>query len=194
MKSTAKPLTTGLAALFALSSGLALAGHDETFRDRARVVASTPVYERVNEPRRECHTEYQTYEEHSYRNGNNTGGAILGALIGGVVGAQVGKGNGRVAASAAGAATGAVIGDRWNDRDGHSTTTRTEPVENCRIVDSYRQRAVGYDVTYRYNGKNFTTRLPYDPGNWVSVNVSVAVADAPHGGRWNEGRNRWNED
>ncbi len=195
MKTTAKPLSAGLAAVFALSSGLTLAGHDEGFRDRARVVSSTPVYERINEPRRECHTEYRTYEEHSYRNGNNTGGAVLGAVIGGMVGSQVGKGDGRVAAAAAGAATGAVIGDRWNDRDGRYTTTRTEPVENCRMVDSYRQKVVAYNVTYRYNGRNFSTRLPYDPGKWVSVNVNVSLADDQRAGGWHESRNSaWYED
>lgn len=193
MKTTAKPLAAGLAAIFALSSGLALAGHDEGFRDRARVVSSTPVYERVNEPRRECHTEYRSYEEHS--RGNNTGGAIVGAMIGGVVGSQVGKGDGRVAAAAAGAATGAVIGDRWNGRSGGYTTTHTEPVERCRMVDSYRQKTVGYDVTYRYGGRNFTTRLPYDPGKWVSVNVSVSLAGDQRAGGWHESRSSaWYED
>lgn len=192
-----KPIITALAAALALSSGMASADHDSrygdtVFRDRAKVITSAPVYERINEPRRECHTEYRTYEESSYRNGNNTGGAVLGAVVGGLVGSTVGKGNGKVAAAAVGAATGAVIGDRWNDRDdGYKTYER--PVESCRVVDNYRSQVVGYDVTYRYQGRSFTTRLPYDPGEWLTLNVSFSVADEPRGKPWKEGRNRWFE-
>lgn len=196
---TTKPIITGLAAVLALSSGLASANHDgrygaPAFQDRARVVAATPLYDRINEPRRECHIEYQTYEEHSYRNGNNTGGAFLGAIVGGLVGSTVGKGNGKVAAAAVGAATGAVVGDRWNDRGDRYTTTETRPVEACQMVDNYRQEVIGYDVTYRYQGKEFTTRMPHHPGEWVRVNVSVSVSEERPDSRWNEGRNRWYAD
>jgi uncharacterized protein YcfJ len=195
MQTHTKPLIAGLAAALALSSGAVMADYGHEFRDRAKVVSSIPVYEQVNEPRRECRTEYQTYEERSYQNGNNTGGAILGAVAGGLIGSTVGKGNGKVAAAAVGAATGAVIGDRWyDDRDGGYTTTHTRPVEVCRTVDNYHQQVVGYDVTYRYNGRNFTARLPYDPGEWLSLNVNFSVAEHPHGRPWKESRNRWHED
>lgn len=200
---TVKPIIAGLATVLALSSGLASADHDgrygvyggtyntPAFQDRAKVISTTPVYDRINEPRRECYTDYQTYEGHSYRNNNNTGGAVLGAIVGGLVGSTVGKGNGKVAAAAVGAATGAVVGDRWNDRGDRYTTTETRPVENCRTVDNYNQRISGYDVTYRYQGKEFTTRLPYDPGNWLTLNVSVSVAEDRPNRRWDESRNNW---
>lgn len=188
MQTRTKPLIAGLAAVLALSSGAAMAEYGHEFRDRAKVVSSTPVYEQVNEPRRECWTEYESRE--TYRNGNNTGGAILGAVVGGLVGSTVGKGNGKVAAAAVGAATGAVVGDRWNGR-GDSHAYEERPVERCRVTANYRQEVVGYDVTYRYNGRNFSTRLPYDPGEWLSLNVSFSVADQSRGNRWNESRSRW---
>jgi uncharacterized protein YcfJ len=194
MKTRTKPLIAGLTAALTLSSGAVLADYSNEFRDRAKVMAAAPVYERINEPQRECHTEYRTHEEQSYRNGNNTAGAIVGAVAGGLLGSTVGKGNGKVAAAAVGAATGAVIGDRWHDRGGASTTTRTEPVEICRMVDNFRDQTVGYDVTYRYNGRDYTTRLPYEPGEWLDLNVNFTVIDAPRGGRWKESRNQWNED
>lgn len=194
MKPRTKPVIAITAAALALSSGALMADYSHEFRDRAKVVSSTPVYEQVNEPRRECHTEYRSYEEKAYRNSNNTAGAILGAVAGGLVGSTVGKGNGKVAAAAVGAATGAVIGDRWYDREGAYSTTRTEPTEVCRMVDNYRQQIVGYDVTYRYNGRNFTTRLPYDPGEWLSLNVNFSVADQGRGGHWKESRNHWLDD
>lgn len=189
---TRKPLIVGLATVLALSSGLASANHEgrwgtPDFQDRARVLSSTPVYEQISTPRRECHTEYRSYERQSYRNDNDTGNAVVGAIVGGLVGSTVGKGNGKVAAAAVGAATGAVIGDRWNDRRQRDSYSR--PVEHCRVVDDYRQEIVGYDVTYRYQGKEFTTRLPYDPGEWVRVNVSVSVADSRPG--WNDSYSRW---
>ncbi len=193
-----KPVLAALAAAFAISSGVVQAGHDgrygdNIFPDRAKVVDTAPVYERINEPRRECWTEQQRHEHREYyRNDNNSGGAILGAIVGGLVGSTVGKGNGKVAAAAVGAATGAVIGDRWNDRDGGYDYVE-RPVERCRMVDNYRQQLVGYDVTYRYQGREFTTRLPYDPGEWLSLSVSFTVADEPRGRRWNEGRNQWNQ-
>jgi uncharacterized protein YcfJ len=193
---TLKSSVVALSAMLALSSGLATASHGNTydtpaFQDRAKVIATSPIYDRINEPRRECFTEYQTYEEHSYRNGNNTGGAVLGAIVGGLIGSTVGKGNGKVAAAAVGAATGAVVGDRWNDRGNRYTTTETRPVETCRMVDNYRQEITGYDVTYRYHGKEFSTRLPYHPGEWLNVNVSVSIAEERPSNRWNNSRNRW---
>ena len=188
----ARILNTTLIAALLAASGAAQAGrgHGDGFTTRAKVLASTPVYETINEPRRECWTETVGYETQGYRESNNTGGAIIGAIAGGLVGSTVGKGNGKVAAAAVGAATGAVVGDRWNDR-GDSHAYEERPVERCRVTDNYRQEIVGYDVTYRYNGRNFSTRLPYDPGEWLSLNVSFSVADQSRGGRWNESRSRW---
>jgi uncharacterized protein YcfJ len=177
MKTSSKPLIASTAVALALASTMASAGHGQGFPDRARVISSTPVYEQVNEPRRECWTERVSYHERAYR--NDSGNALLGAIVGGLVGSTVGSGSGKVAAAAVGAATGAVIGDRWNDRDGHYAATRGRPVEQCRLVDNYRQQIVGYDVVYRYQDKEFATRLPYDPGKWLEVNVHVGVADSP---------------
>lgn len=177
MKTSTKPLIASLTAVLALSSGMAWAGHGQGFPDQAKVISSTPVYVQVNEPRRECWTERVSHEERVYRKSNDSGNAVLGAIVGGLVGSTVGKGNGKVAAAAVGAATGAVIGDRWNDRDGYYTTTRHRPVEQCRMVDNFRQEIAGYDVVYRYQGKEFATRLPYDPGKWLDVNVHVNVAE-----------------
>lgn len=188
MQTRINPLVTGLAALLALSSGAAMADYGHQFRDRAKVVSSTPVYEQINEPRRECWTEYESREV--YRNGNSTGGAILGAVVGGLVGSTVGKGNGKVAAAAVGAATGAVVGDRWNDRGGNYAHEE-RPVERCRVTDNYRRDIVGYDIVYRYNGRDYATRLPHDPGKWLDLDVNLSVAGRTRDDRWHESRSRW---
>jgi uncharacterized protein YcfJ len=186
---------TLIASLLAVS-GAAQAGHGrgdgDGFTARARVVASTPVYESINEPRRECWTETVGHETRSYRDGNNTGGAVLGAIAGGLIGSTVGKGNGKVAAAAVGAATGAVVGDRWND-GGTRYESRPRQVEQCRVQDNYRQVISGYDVRYRYGDREYSTRLPYDPGKWLTLNVRFSVADDQRGGRWNSSRNDWND-
>src|SRR4030042_4239021 len=114
-----RTLNTTLIATLLAPGGAAQAGpgrgNGDGFTARAQVLASTPLYETINEPRRECWTETVGYETQSYRESNNAGGAILGAIACGLVGSTVGKGNGKGAGAAGGAATGAVVGDRWND-------------------------------------------------------------------------------
>jgi uncharacterized protein YcfJ len=187
--------TTLIAALLA-ASGAAQAGsgrgNGDGFTTRAQVLASTPVYETINEPRRECWTETVGYETQSYRESNNAGGAILGAIAGGLVGSTVGKGNGKVAAAAVGAATGAVVGDRWNG-GGTRYESRPQQVERCRTEDNFRQVINGYDVRYRFQGHEYSTRLPYDPGKWLALNVSFSVAEDQRGERWNSSRNKWDD-
>lgn len=154
------------------------------FVTRARVLSSTPIYDTVNEPRRECWTETAGYETRSYRDGNDHGGAILGAIAGGLLGSTVGKGNGRVAAAAVGAATGAVVGDRWNGGGTRYEETRPRQVERCRVQDNYRQVISGYDVRYRFQGRVYATQLPYNPGKWLTLNGNFSVNDDPRDARW----------
>jgi len=179
--------TTLIAALLA-ASGAAQADPgrydaDGGFVTRARVVSSTPIYDTVNEPRRECWTETVGHETRSYRDGSGSGGAILGAIAGGLIGSTVGKGNGRVAAAAVGAATGAVVGDRWSG-SGVRYESRPRQVERCRVQDNYRQVLSGYDVRYRFQGREYSTRLPYDPGKWLTLNGHFSVADDQRDARW----------
>lgn len=183
------PLNTTLIAALIAVSGTAHADrrHDDSMIVRARVIASVPVYDTVNEPRKECWTETTGYETRSYRDGSNTGGAILGAIAGGLIGSTVGKGNGKVAAAAVGAATGAVVGDRWKD-GGRYEESRPEQVERCRIHDNFRQVITGYDVRYRFNGHELATRLPYDPGEYLNLNVSHSVAQDQRGRSWKQSR------
>jgi uncharacterized protein YcfJ len=190
----ARTLNTTLIVALLAASGAAQAGrgNGDGFATRARVLASTPVYESINEPRRECWTETVGHETRGYREGNNAGGAILGAIAGGLIGSTVGKGDGRIAAAAVGAATGAVVGDRMNQGSIYYES-RPRQVERCQVHDDFRQVVSGYDVRYRFEGREYTTRLPYDPGKWLTLNVSFTVADDPRGERWNNSRNDWND-
>lgn len=154
------------------------------FQDTAWVVASTPVYESVNEPRRECWEEQVGYERTEYRRypERNIGSAILGGVLGGVLGHSVGKGDGRKAATAIGAAVGAIAGDNYGNeqRDEHDVVrgeSRPRYEQRCRSVDNWSRKITGYNVTYRYQGREYAAFLPYDPGNSVRVNVSVSLAE-----------------
>ena len=173
--------------LAAVSTGAAWAGD---FVDTAKVISSTPVYERVPEPKQECWTETVSstgsvtrsvpVEEHSI------GGALLGGVVGGVVGSQVGKGSGSTVATAAGAIAGAIIGDRvasQNAAQAQQTTQapQTREERHCRQIENYRDVIRGYNVTYRYNGRDITTKLPYQPGDTVQISIGVA-SDTPSPG------------
>jgi uncharacterized protein YcfJ len=50
----------------------------------------------------------------------------------------------------------------------------TQDVQRCRTVETGRDVLDGYDVTYRYQNRDFTTRLAYYPGDRIQVRVDVA--------------------
>jgi len=47
------------------------------------------------------------------------------------------------------------------------------PSERCRTTTNWRDsdRIMGYEVTYRYGGREYTTRMDHDPGNRMRVRV-----------------------
>ena len=178
-------LTAGAIALMTLSTA-ALADHQDYFNDRARVLSSTPIYQQVNEPRRECWTETV---DGGYRNEPRSyGGALIGGVVGGLLGNTVGRGNGRTAAAAVGAVTGALVGDNIssNGRRGDGYY-QPRQVERCQTRDNYRQVVAGYNVVYRYRGRNMSTTLPYNPGRFIDVNVAVAENRGGYGGDYRGG-------
>jgi uncharacterized protein YcfJ len=154
-------------------AGMAFAnpGPATSFPARGEVISSTPIYESINEPRRECWNEQVGVEAPRQR---DYGGAVLGGLFGGLLGHQMGRGSGRDWGTAVGAATGAIVGDNIDNRQAGGTV-RNE--QHCRQIDNWSRRLTGYNVTYRYEGQTFATVLPYDPGPSVHLNVNVSVAD-----------------
>ena len=181
-----KKLAFAIASLCTVASAAALAS--ESYTDRARVISSRPVHERIPVTREECWNDVQrTYEERRVTR-SDTGaaigpGTVLGAIVGGVAGHQVGSGRGNDAATAAGAVIGGLIGNQV-DRDqgrvgpgGRYSEVERVPVERnverCRTVQEVREATLGYDVKYEYGGRTFITRLDRDPGRNLRVNVSV---------------------
>jgi uncharacterized protein YcfJ len=170
MKSKRKTLITVLVALLGVNVAQAA-----PYYDKAHVVSATPIFQEVREPHRECWQEQQGYRYEARERSN--GGAILGGVFGGLLGSTVGKGSGKVVSTAAAAITGAIVGDRLDNRDSEAYAASPRYVQQCRTWDEVHREVSAYNVVYRYQGQEYTTVLPYDPGNSVRVRVDVAVAD-----------------
>ena len=139
------------------------------FEDTARVISVSPQYEQINYPQQRCTTEYVSIQRDGQR---SMGGSIVGGIAGGLLGSQIGGGSGRTAAAAVGAIAGAIAGDRIeNSNQGGYVEQR--PVQRCQTVDNWQTRANGYAVTYEYNGRTYTSMLPYDPGPRLRLQVSI---------------------
>lgn len=165
--------------LIASTLSLALLGlgsaQASPFQDTAWVISSTPVYESVNTPQRDCWSEQVGYERQRSRDYT---GAVIGGIAGGLLGNTIGRGSGRSVATAVGAATGAIVGDNLgNDAYDYRAPTRPRYEQRCRTVDNWSKQLTGYNVTYRYQGHDYTAFLPYDPGRTVKVNVNVSLAE-----------------
>jgi len=101
---------------------LALAGAGNAATDlidTAQVISSTPIIERVSEPRQECAPAAAPAPQRE----RNLAGSIIGGVAGGILGAQVGRGSGKTAATAAGAVIGSIVGDRVANPDSERPVT-----------------------------------------------------------------------
>ena len=131
----------------------------------------------------------EVIEQRSESKSSSGAGTVLGAIIGGVVGHQFGNSSGgRDRGTAVGAVLGGVIGnnienDTSRDGSNYRTVTRqgydvervpvSRDVQRCNTVQEYREVIRGYDVKFRYNGRDYTTRMDQDPGTTIPVNVAV---------------------
>ena len=148
--------------------------------DFADVVRVDPLRRqvRVSEPVRECWQESVPVSQGPFSY-NHIGGTLLGSTLGVVVGNQIGHGRGKDVARAAGALIGGAIGHNVSvDRQRQQYGERDRLVERCdvRYHDRYEERIDGYEVTYEYAGREYVTRLPYDPGERLRVRVDVPPA------------------
>jgi uncharacterized protein YcfJ len=171
---------TAIAAAAGTLALVAIPAFAERYVDWAPVLSSTPVFQRVSQPRQECWNETVTTNE-VRRSADVPVGAIVGGIAGGVLGHQIGSGRGNDVATVAGAIAGTVVGNNLdpNNRASTTVTPTTRDVQRCRTVQGYADVIQGFDVRYQYNGREYTTRLPYDPGERVRLRVSVAIDSAP---------------
>jgi uncharacterized protein YcfJ len=154
----------------AASAGLLGAAATASAAQYANVVSATPVAESVAVPRQDC-----VQSERLVQAPPSGAGALIGAIAGGVIGNQFGHGFGRAAATGVGAVAGSAIG---NNVEANANPPQSVPVRQCRTINAYESRVVGYDVVYEYNGQRYTTRLPNDPGPRLAIDVRP-TASAP---------------
>ena len=58
--------------------------------------------------------------------------------------------------------------DRWDTAE-----PLTHEVTTCRNIETLQTRVVGYQVTYDYRGRRFTTPMDDNPGPCLKVRVSA---------------------
>ncbi|HSN21039.1 MAG TPA: glycine zipper 2TM domain-containing protein [Usitatibacter sp.] len=131
--------------------------------DRARVIDSRPVYGAAGE-----HEECWNEQTSSYERHHIGAGTVIGGIAGGVVGHQFGSGRGNTAATAAGAIGGALLGNRV-DRDRAENDDGRQRCRTVRDESDNSRDVIGYDVRYRYQGREYETRLDHPPGRWLEV-------------------------
>jgi uncharacterized protein YcfJ len=181
--------TTVLAALgVAVSSG-ALADnryqahghHHERYHDAeyARVVDVDPIIRRVrvSSPQQDCWNEDRPVSSGPSRT------EIRSTIVGGVIGAAVGHRISQrhhdpvavIGGSLIGAAIGNSIGVSRAANRGEYRTVGYESVQRCQVSyrDEWAEQIDGYRVTYVYHGREYTTRLPYDPGPRIRVDANI---------------------
>ena len=164
--------------LLALSSVLLSTGSwAETTYEYAQVVESRPIYQivEVAEPYEQCWEEEIVIDRYPARRDSRTP-VLVSTIMGGAIGNAVGSGksNKRV-----GAVVGAMLGHsigrdivRNNDR---SSIREYETVQRCETAYEQREeeRLMGYQVTYLYQGEEYSIRTDSDPGDQIRLRVDV---------------------
>lgn len=170
-----KRLLLSVSCAVSLMAQSAFAGHGQSERfDYAKVVSAQPIYRQVSVqvPRQECWVEQVAYERNDSSSKSPTS-MLLGAVIGGAIGHAVGR-NDRRSGTAIGAVLGGSIGNDIGNKNRRSQVEYHDE-ERCetRQQTHYEDRLSGYDVTYRYKGEDYTTRMDQNPGKRIRVAVSV---------------------
>ena len=136
----------------------------------APVVKSVPIYGTVpvNTPTERCYDVRRPQRTTSY---NSYTSRISGGIIGGAIGNEIGSGRGRHAAQAAGVLLGGSIGRDYE----HRRKNRQVVTQECERVNNvtYENVVTGYDVTYQYDGRLYSTQMQNRPSSTIPVRVGV---------------------
>jgi len=152
--------------------------HQQSFWDHARVINVEPIIRQVqtSTPHQECWQEEVRHPVTVQRSPNSASSTLVGAIIGGVIGNQFGGGSGKQLATAAGTMLGASLGnDAARAHQRYTTYDRVSEQTRCTTNVEYHteERTEGYNVTYRYRGETFTSRMNYHPGKKLRLRVKV---------------------
>lgn len=172
-----KGIAIGGIAMVALGAGGVTGYRTLTAPGVAEVVAVKEVNERVVTPREHCE-DVQVQQRAPVQDEHRIAGTAIGAAAGGLLGSTVGGGKGKTLATVAGAAAGGYAGNQvqknMQQKDVVTTTER-----RCRTVNETSQKLVGYDVTYRLDGRDAVVRMSTRPGATLPVRDGKVVTTAP---------------
>ena len=131
-------------------------------QEQGRVLSSTPITQQVAVPQQVCNDQQVAVAPRP-----SGAGAVVGAIAGGLLGNAIGGGGGRAAATGAGLIGGAMLGNQVEA----TGPAQYQTVRQCSTQTFYQNRTVGYNVTYEYNGRSYTTQTTEPPGKWIALNV-----------------------
>jgi len=172
-----KGVVIGGIAMVVVSAG-AVTGYKVMTKPKfAEVVSVNEVNETVVTPREECH-DVQVTKQAPTSDPNRIAGMAIGGVAGGLLGSTIGSGTGRTVATIAGAAGGAYVGNQVQ-KNAQQKKTVTETQQRCKTVQDTTQKIVGYDVTYRLEGKEGVVRTSFKPGTTLPVKDGQVVTTPP---------------
>lgn len=154
-----------------LFTALGLAAFGAAAQEVGQVISSTPVIQQVAVPRTYCNQGVPIAQPQT-----SGGGGLLGAIAGAALGSTIGHGSGTAAAVLLGTVGGAIVG---NNIEANNNARYAYAQPACATETSYENRAVGYDVTYEYAGREYTVRMPHDPGPTIQLQVSPVGSSLP---------------
>lgn len=131
----------------------------------AKVVGVTPVTEKVETPRQECHDRVVTRQK-PVKDKHQITGTVVGAVGGALLGDALGGGGKNTGAKIAGAAVGGYAGNKTHEKIQENNTYQTTEQECSTVVD-VSERTVGYDVKYLIGDELGEVRMDHDPGDTI---------------------------
>lgn len=145
-------------------------------------------YQRDGDYRNDGYRNDGYYDAYGRPQGGTTTGrnvaTVVGGIAGAVLGSKIGGGTGTYAATAIGSMVGGMAGRQVYEQTQRDRYVRPGVVRVCDpepVRDGYGGysrtsdgRAGAYDVTYEYNGRRYTRRMDYNPGERVRVRVDVS--------------------
>jgi uncharacterized protein YcfJ len=160
--------------------------NSHVFYVEGRVISATAIYDtywyyrsrgegnRSNRYEETCRIrDVEVYRESRDSRGNPAAGAIIGGAIGAHVGSSSGGSrDSAVIGAIAGGVIGSVIGNEVSRSSDTTVHYRVERDCDTRYRQEYRE-LIGYDVLYRYNGREFSMQTQQHPGRYVQLKVEV---------------------
>ena len=179
-KSMMKGIAVGGLAMVVLGASGVTGYQALTQPEVAEVVAVKEVMKTVSTPREVCET-VAVQRTAPVKDQNRIAGTVVGGLAGGLLGSAVGNGSGKTLATVVGAAAGGYAGNQVQKNMQQKDVVTTNE-QRCKTVQDKSQKRLGYDVTYRLDGKDTVVRTSFKPGATLPVKNGEVVITPPAAG------------